>query len=118
MKLTRRIMCLPFFSEGRPGWVWDEFETTVPMSTYIIAYMVSEFDYLERDQSTSQVLFRVWARRDAVQQADFASRVGPHFLTFYEDFFNVKYPLPKQDLLAIPDFKIGAMENWGIITFR
>lgn len=98
--------------------MWDEFETTVPMSTYIIAYMVSEFDYLERDKSTNQVLFRVWARRDAVQQADFASRVGPHFLSFYEDFFNVKYPLPKQDLLAIPDFKIGAMENWGIITFR
>lgn len=80
--------------------------------------MVSEFRYLEPEESANQVKFRVWARQDAIHQAVFASQVGPHFLSFYEDYFNVKYPLPKQDLLAIPDFKIGAMENWGIITFR
>ncbi|XP_046670632.1 aminopeptidase N-like isoform X3 [Homalodisca vitripennis] len=104
--------------ENKPGWVWDEFETTVPMSTYLVAYMVSDFEFQQSETTSNNVLFRVWTHRDVLHQTEFASRVGPRFLSFYEDFFDVKYPLPKQDLLAIPDFKIGAMENWGIITFR
>ena len=40
------------------------------------------------------------------------------FLAFYQDYFQIKYPLPKLDMIAIPDFASGAMENWGAITFR
>lgn len=44
--------------------------------------------------------------------------MGPLILEFYEKFFDIKYPLPKEDLIAIPDFASGAMENWGLITYR
>lgn len=44
--------------------------------------------------------------------------MGPKCLAYYEKFFNIDYPLPKQDMVAIPDFSAGAMENWGLITYR
>lgn len=49
---------------------------------------------------------------------DFANSVGPRALAFYEEFYDLPYPLPKQDMVAIPDFSAGAMENWGLITYR
>lgn len=104
--------------EGKPGWVWDEYQDTVPMSTYLVAFMVSEFEYKESDPQPNKVLFRVWARRDAIEQVEFARKVGPKFLSYYEQYFDVGYPLPKQDMVAIPDFNAGAMENWGLITYR
>lgn len=62
--------------------------------------------------------FTVWVREDAIQQADYAINTGPEVLTFYEDYFNIPFPLPKQDMIAIPDYSGGAMENWGLITYR
>lgn len=49
---------------------------------------------------------------------DFASEIGPKALEYFEKFFNIPYPLPKQDMVAIPDFSAGAMENWGLVTYR
>lgn len=107
------------YSEGREGWVWNEFQPSVPMSTYLIGYVVSEFKPSQGETPpNSNVQFQVWSRPEALEQSDFAAKVGPLFLSYYQDFFNIKYPLPKQDLVAIPDFKLCAMENWGIITFR
>lgn len=60
----------------------------------------------------------VWARESAIQQAGFAREVGPPILLYFEQYFNQSYPLPKQDMIAIPDFSAGAMENWGLITYR
>jgi len=60
----------------------------------------------------------VWARSSAISQAGYPVKIGPKALKFFEDYFDEKYPLPKQDMVAIPDFSAGAMENWGLITYR
>ncbi|XP_046683122.1 aminopeptidase N-like isoform X2 [Homalodisca vitripennis] len=110
------VQTIPF--ENKPGWVWDQFKDTVPMSTYLVAFMVSDFEFRESDHQSNNVVFRIWARKDAIGQVEFARTVGPKFLSYYEQYFDVGYPLPKQDMVAIPDFSAGAMENWGLITYR
>lgn len=100
------------FSEDLDGYVWDHFQETVPMSTYLLAFVVSDFEHLTRGN------FSVWARRSAISQAKYGLEIGPQILRFYERFFNIKFPLPKIDMVALPDFSSGAMENWGLITFR
>lgn len=62
-------------------------------------------------------LFRIWARRDAIDQVEYAKEIGPKVLKYFEKTFNVEYPLPKMDMIAIPDFSAGAMENWGKFVF-
>ncbi|XP_042215803.1 aminopeptidase N-like isoform X2 [Homarus americanus] len=103
--------------EGQEGWVWDHYDTTVPMSTYLVAFVVSDFAY-RNATDIDHVLFRVWAREAALDQTEYSRKIGPAILTHYEDYFNQSYPLPKQDMIAIPDFSAGAMENWGLITYR
>lgn len=105
--------------EGHENWVMDHFEETVPMSTYLVAYSINDFAFKESPvESDSSVVFRIWARRDAINQVDYAKSIGPKVLKFYEDYFDIKFPLPKIDMIAIPDFSAGAMENWGLITYR
>lgn len=82
------------------------------MSTYLIAFVVSDFDYLKNGN------FAVWARHEAIPQAKYSLDVGPKLLKFFENYFQIKFPLPKVDMIALPDFAAGAMENWGLITFR
>ena len=60
----------------------------------------------------------VWSRKNAVSRLKYAMDLGPKVSKFYENFFNVPFPLPKQDMAAVPDFPIGAMENWGLIIYR
>ncbi|TNN35940.1 Leucyl-cystinyl aminopeptidase [Liparis tanakae] len=84
------------------GLVQDEFEKTiVNMSTYLVAFIVS-----------------VYSVPDKKNQTDYALDTACKLLEFYNDFFEISYPLKKLDLVAIPDFLAGAMENWGLITFR
>uniref|UniRef100_A0A182K329 Aminopeptidase n=1 Tax=Anopheles christyi TaxID=43041 RepID=A0A182K329_9DIPT len=105
--------------DSMPGWVMDVFNTTVPMSTYLVAYSVHDFEYREAMSSEAgDVVFKIWARRDAIDQVDYAREIGPKVTRFYEDYFHQKFPLPKIDMIAIPDFASGAMENWGLITYR
>lgn len=98
---------------GVPNYVWDHFEESVPMSTYLVAFTVSDFKQLSDDS-----FFSVWARQEALQQAKYSLDIGPRILKHYEKYFQIKFPLPKIDMIALPDFAAGAMENWGLITYR
>lgn len=94
------------------GYEWDHYEESIPMSTYLIAFVVSDFEFITSGN------FSVWARQDAIPQAKHSLDVGPKILRYFEDFFQIKFPLPKVDMIALPDFAAGAMENWGLITYR
>uniref|UniRef100_A0A182Q4G3 Aminopeptidase N n=1 Tax=Anopheles farauti TaxID=69004 RepID=A0A182Q4G3_9DIPT len=94
------------------GYVWDVYQESVPMSTYLVAFVVCDYHNLTSGN------FAVWARADAIGSARYALSVGPRLLKFLEDFFHIDYPLPKVDMIALPDFSAGAMENWGLITYR
>lgn len=96
----------------------DEFEDSVPMSTYLVAYMVSDLVSVKSDIDEGGVNFRIIARKDAIDQTELAKNAGPLILKFYEEYFDEKFPISKQDMVAIPDFSAGAMENWGLITYR
>ncbi|XP_063599468.1 aminopeptidase N-like [Penaeus indicus] len=102
--------------EGQAGWVWDHYDTTVKMSTYLVAFVVSDFEFLSA--MAGQTNFSVWARPEAMDQAGYSLDVGVDCLTYFESYFNIPYPLPKQDMVALPDFAAGAMENWGLILYR
>ncbi|XP_059049682.1 aminopeptidase N-like [Achroia grisella] len=105
----------------RPGWQWTHFDRSVNMSTYLVAYILSDFKslnttYLSKDNITKPI--RVWTRPELIDKAKYAISITPKLLDYYEDLFGVPYALDKLDLIAIPDFSSGAMENWGLITFR
>ncbi len=91
------------------------FQQTPKMSTYLVFFGVGEFDFIE---DPGEVLIRVGTMPGMTKHAAFALEFARKALGFCEDYYDVRYPLPKLDLIAIPDFAAGAMENWGAITFR
>ncbi|KAM7147545.1 endoplasmic reticulum aminopeptidase 2 isoform 1-T2 [Molossus nigricans] len=99
------------------GLLEDHFETTVKMSTYLVAYIVCDFKSVS-GTSSSGVKVSIYASPDKWSQTHYALEASLKLLDFYENYFDINYPLPKLDLVAIPDFGSGAMENWGLITYR
>nr|QBI71870.1 puromycin-sensitive aminopeptidase [Plutella xylostella] len=93
------------------------FDTTPIMSTYLVAVVVGEYDYVEKT-SRDGVLVRVYTPVGKSKQGLFALEVAARVLPYYKEYFNIAYPLPKIDLIAIADFSAGAMENWGLVTYR
>lgn len=97
--------------------VTTEFETTPKMSSYLLAFVVGEMKYLEA-KTKDGVLVRTYATPANAKLTKFALEVAVKCLEFYNDYFDTPYPLPKCDMIALPDFAAGAMENWGCITYR
>ena len=91
------------------------FQPTPRMSTYLVFFGVGEFEFIEDKKN---VLIRVATMPGMIRHARFGLDFGRKSLKFCEDLFGIPYPLEKLDLIAIPDFAFGAMENWGAITFR
>ncbi|XP_051165800.1 puromycin-sensitive aminopeptidase [Leptopilina boulardi] len=94
-----------------------EFETTPKMSTYLVAVVIGEFDYVE-NKTSDGVVVRVYTPIGKKEQGEFALEVATKVLPYYHNYFGISYPLPKMDLIAIADFSSGAMENWGLVTYR
>ncbi|XP_041041968.1 endoplasmic reticulum aminopeptidase 1b isoform X1 [Carcharodon carcharias] len=99
------------------GHVEDQFDMSVKMSTYLVAFIVADFKWVSKETKHG-VKISVYSVPDKINQTSFALDAAERLLDFYEDYFNIPYPLPKQDLAAIPDFQSGAMENWGLTTYR
>jgi tricorn protease interacting factor F2/3 len=91
------------------------FHPTPKMSTYLLFFGLGEFEFIE---DRGDVMVRAASLPGMTTHASFGLAFGRKSLDFCEGFFEIKYPLPKLDLIAIPDFAFGAMENWGAITFR
>lgn len=94
------------------------FQTSPKMSTYLVAFVVGEF-HNKTTKTKSGVEVSVWATlTQPAESLDFALETAARTIEFFDDYFGVPYPLPKCDLVAVPDFSAAAMENWGLITYR
>lgn len=93
------------------------FADTIKMSTYLVAFIVGEFAGTAPDHVDHAPL-RVWAVPGKQHLAKFGQEIGVASLKFFSEYYNYPYPGDKLDLIAIPDFASGAMENLGAITFR
>lgn len=103
--------------EHESGYKMVQFAPTPKMSTYLLAFIVGEFEYLE-GYTNRGVKVRVFVTPGKKHQAKFALDCAVKTLDFYESYFAINYPLPLLDMVAIPDFSHGAMENWGAVTYR
>ncbi|MCY4490368.1 MAG: M1 family metallopeptidase [Thaumarchaeota archaeon] len=92
------------------------FAKTPVMSTYLVYLGVGEFEYLRGKAGKTTI--RIVTTKGNKSKAKFSLDMGKKLLVAYEKYFGIRYPLPKLDLIAVPDFAAGAMENWGAITFR
>jgi aminopeptidase 2 len=93
------------------------FRETPLMSTYLLAFIVGELNFIETTKF--RVPVRVYATPDKdIEHGRFSLDLAARTLEFYEKTFASEFPLPKMDMVAIPDFSAGAMENWGLITYR
>ena len=87
-----------------------------PMSTYLVAFVVSDYVNTTNEKGT----FRVWTKEDAANQAAYALKVGEDVIGTLDNYTGIKYSsyMPKMDQISIKDFTAGAMENWGLVTYR
>ncbi len=92
------------------------FATTQKMSTYLLAFQVG--DWVCSSGEADGTPIRSCSTPDKIALTPFALHAAEHFLHYYNRYFGVKYAMPKLDMIGIPDFEAGAMENWGCITYR
>ena len=99
-----------------PGMKKVQFGTSPRMSTYLLALVAGDMGAVRG--TADGTMLGAWAPKGEESQAAYALEVESHVLPYYNSYFGVPYPLPKLDLIAIPNnFEAGAMENWGAITF-
>ncbi|MBI4012017.1 MAG: M1 family metallopeptidase [Candidatus Rokubacteria bacterium] len=100
-----------------PGRRAVSFADTIRMSTYVVAFFVGELEATE-PTVVGRTPLRIWCVPGKRHLARFAQEAGAFCLRFFEDYYGIPYPGDKLDLLGVPDFASGAMENLGAITFR
>ncbi|KAH0378900.1 hypothetical protein KCU92_g8484, partial [Aureobasidium melanogenum] len=98
------------------------FDRTPIMSTYLLAWAFGDFEYIEdftrRKYNGKNLPVRVYTTRGLKEQGKLALESAHQVVDYFSEIFRIEYPLPKVDLLAVHEFSHGAMENWGLITYR
>ncbi|VDG32525.1 peptidase [Lactobacillus sp.] [Lactiplantibacillus mudanjiangensis] len=94
------------------------FDTTVKMSTYLIAFAFGDLQGKETTTKSGVKVGVFGTKAHQANELDFALDIAKRSIEFYEDFYQTPYPLPHSWQLALPDFSAGAMENWGLVTYR
>ena len=99
-------------------YVVTKFETTPLMQTYLLAFIVSDFTFIQNNDKVLR--HRVFAKKQSIAagEGDIALDFSENVLRKMEQHFGIKYSLSKMDQVAVPDFDAGAMENWGLVTYR
>lgn len=98
-------------------WRRTQFNSTPIMSTYILAFVVSDFEHVSTT-GPNNLKIRVWTRSEYINNTAYMIENIPKAYQFYQDYFNISEIVTKADHLAAPDFNAGAMENWGLILYR
>jgi aminopeptidase 2 len=93
------------------------FGETPLMSSYLLAFVVGELNFIQTNAFRLPVRVYAPVGQD-IEHGRFSLELASKTLEFYEKAFGAPYPLPKMDMIAIPDFSAGAMENWGLVTYR
>ena len=100
------------------GLLVTSFETTPRMSTYLLAWVIGDL-HKRSGRTKGGVDVNIWATpAHQPEELEFALDIATRSIDFFDEYFGVPYPLPKSDHVALPDFSSGAMENWGLITYR
>ncbi|KAE8618156.1 hypothetical protein XENTR_v10009290 [Xenopus tropicalis] len=108
-------------TEDGQQWTVSKFDKTPKMSSYLVAFIVSEFEAVGDPGNATVTGVQIWGRKKAIQdenQGEYALSVTKPILDFFAEYYRTPYPLPKSDQVALPDFSAGAMENWGLVTYR
>lgn len=92
------------------------FNTTPLMSTYLVAFVVGDLRAVENTHYCKPI--KVWATPGQEHLCQYSADIAAKTLAFFDEKFDIPYPLPKMDMVAIHDFSAGAMENFGLVTYR
>jgi aminopeptidase N len=104
--------------EESEGKLVTKFDTTPKMSSYLLAWVFGEL-HSKTAKTKDGVEVNVWATpAQSSASLDFALQIAVKSIEFFNEYFDTPYPLPKCDNVALPDFAAGAMENWGLVTYR
>lgn len=117
----KKLVCLSNMDEKETIDLEDDykkvvFNTTPLMSTYLVAFIVGDLRYVENNDY--RVPIKVWATPGSEHLGKYSADIAAKTLKFFDKKFDIPYPLPKMDMVAIHDFSAGAMENYGLITYR
>ncbi|EME48197.1 hypothetical protein DOTSEDRAFT_69971 [Dothistroma septosporum NZE10] len=108
--------------KSKAGYKIVSFDRTPVMSTYLLAWAFGDFEYIEdftrRKYNGQSLPVRVYTTKGLKSQGKLALESAHQVVDYFSEIFQIDYPLPKVDLLAVHEFSHGAMENWGLITYR
>ena len=97
--------------------IW-KFETTPRMSSYLLAFVAGDLQGITATTKNGTLVGVYSTKAHPLSNLDFSLDIAVRSIEFYEDYYGVKYPIPQSLHIALPDFSAGAMENWGLVTYR